>query len=71
MGMPCVGSCRLPGNSQGLYSFRPTLGCYNFSDGLAPFQFTRDTVGKVLRLAMQQAANVHPVCGSLLRKLLQ
>lgn len=45
------GSCRLPGNAQGLYSFRPTIGCYNFSDGLQPYQLTRDTVGSMARTA--------------------
>jgi len=29
-----------------IFGFRPTLGCYNYSDGLLPATFTRDTVGK-------------------------
>ena len=51
----CAGSCRLPGNAQGLYSFRPTIGCYNFSDGLQPYQLTRDTVGEPQALAWSSA----------------
>ena len=46
-----TGSCRLPAAAQGLFSLRPTIGCYNFSDGLQPYQITRDTVGEL----------VHPV----------
>ncbi|DBA92431.1 TPA: hypothetical protein ACH3X1_002668 [Trebouxia sp. C0004] len=45
------GSCRLPAAAQGLFSLRPTIGCYNFSDGLQPYQITRDTVGSMARTA--------------------
>lgn len=41
------GSCRLPASASGVLGFRPTLGCYNFGDGLVPASFTRDTVGEV------------------------
>jgi len=41
------GSCRMPASANGIYGFRPSLGCYNFSTGmgLVPAEFTRDTVG--------------------------
>ncbi|KAL3142981.1 hypothetical protein ABBQ38_003263 [Trebouxia sp. C0009 RCD-2024] len=45
------GSCRLPAAAQGLYSLRPTIGCYNFSDGLQPYQITRDTIGSIAHTA--------------------
>lgn len=32
--------------SAGIFGLRPTLGCYNYSDGLLPATFTRDTVGE-------------------------
>ena len=41
-----AGSCLTPAGAAGLYTIRPTLGCYNSSDGLLPFQYTRDTVGE-------------------------
>lgn len=41
------GSCRMPASANGIYGFRPSLGCYNFTTGmgLVPAEFTRDTVG--------------------------
>ena len=30
----------------GIFGLRPTLGCYNTSDGLLQATFTRDTVGE-------------------------
>ena len=45
-----AGSCRLPAASQGLFSLRPTIGCYEDGDGLQPYQFTRDTVGESISL---------------------
>ena len=41
------GSCRMPASANGIYGFRPSLGCYNFSTGmgLVPAEFTRDTIG--------------------------
>ncbi len=37
----------MPASANGIYGFRPSLGCYNFSTGmgLVPAEFTRDTVG--------------------------
>ncbi|DBA75672.1 TPA: hypothetical protein ACH3X2_009037 [Trebouxia sp. C0005] len=45
------GSCRMPASANGIYGFRPSLGCYNFSTGmgLVPAEFTRDTVGSMAR----------------------
>ncbi|KAL0017720.1 hypothetical protein WJX77_008688 [Trebouxia sp. C0004] len=43
------GSCRSPAIANGIFGFRPTLGCYNYSDGLLPATFTRDTVGAMGR----------------------
>ena len=34
--------------ANGIYGLRPTLGCYNYSDGLVLATFTRDTVGEQL-----------------------
>lgn len=39
------GSCRAPAIANGIFGLRPTLGCYNYSDGLVLATFTRDTVG--------------------------
>ncbi|KAL3134878.1 hypothetical protein ABBQ32_007844 [Trebouxia sp. C0010 RCD-2024] len=43
------GSCRMPASANGIYGFRPSLGCYNFSTGmgLVPAEFTRDTIEAV------------------------
>lgn len=43
------GSCRMPASANGIYGFRPSLGCYNFSTGmgLVPAEFTRDTIGEM------------------------
>ena len=30
----------------GIFGFRPTLHCYNYTNALVPATFTRDTVGK-------------------------
>ncbi len=37
----------MPASANGIYGFRPSLGCYNFTTGmgLVPAEFTRDTVG--------------------------
>ncbi len=37
----------MPASANGIYGFRPSLGCYNFSTGmgLVPAEFTWDTVG--------------------------
>lgn len=37
----------MPASANGIYGFRQSLGCYNFSIGmgLVPAEFTRDTVG--------------------------
>ncbi|KAL0048166.1 hypothetical protein WJX82_009095 [Trebouxia sp. C0006] len=45
------GSCRMPASANGIYGFRPSLGCYNFTTGmgLVPAEFTRDTVGSMAR----------------------
>ncbi|KAL3136240.1 hypothetical protein ABBQ32_007252 [Trebouxia sp. C0010 RCD-2024] len=43
------GSCRSPAIANGIFGLRPTLGCYNYSDGLLPATFTRDTVGAMGR----------------------
>ena len=39
------GSCRAPAIANGIFGLRPTLGCYNYSDGVVLATFTRDTVG--------------------------
>lgn len=58
------GSCRMPASANGIYGFRPSLGCYNFSTGmgLVPAEFTRDTVGTSLPLPQcsTRHAAVHP-----------
>ena len=40
----------------GIFGLRPTLGCYNYSDGLLPATFTRDTVGKAASVPLCQAS---------------
>ncbi len=42
---PIAKSCELI--AAGIFGLRPTLGCYNYSDGLLPATFTRDTVGEL------------------------
>ena len=32
----------------GIFGFRPTLHCYNYTNALVPATFTRDTVGRFL-----------------------
>ena len=54
-----TGSCRLPAAAQGLFSLRPTIGCYNFSDGLQPYQITRDTVGELVQLVDIRSSLYH------------
>jgi mandelamide amidase len=43
------GSCRSPAMASGIFGFRPSLGCYNYTDTLLPATFTRDTVGSMGR----------------------
>ena len=59
-----TGSCRLPAAAQGLFSLRPTIGCYNFSDGLQPYQITRDTVGELAQPVVVQCLPVPDQVGS-------
>ncbi|KAK9828715.1 hypothetical protein WJX72_001687 [[Myrmecia] bisecta] len=43
------GSCRMPASANGVVGFRPTINCYNASDGLVPATYTRDTIGMMAR----------------------
>ncbi|KAK9829361.1 hypothetical protein WJX72_005397 [[Myrmecia] bisecta] len=43
------GSCRMPAAANGVVGFRPTINCYNASDGLVPATYTRDTPGMMAR----------------------
>eukprot|EP00891_Asterochloris_glomerata_P009220 jgi/Astpho2/9220/Aster-07177 len=45
------GSCRAPAIANGIFGFRPTLHCYNYTNALVPATFTRDTVGSMGRTA--------------------
>lgn len=45
------GSCRAPAMANGIFGFRPTLHCYNYTNALVPATFTRDTVGSMGRTA--------------------